>query len=114
MDLAGLLKQKRAQLRLNQTEAARRVGLSRSHYARIEGGNPKRPEWETLQKIAEGFGMNVAVLVEATGQTIMEAAGYVNDDLETDELLQLFDRLGDDDKDRLVAIARALYQLARE
>ena len=99
----------------SQQHLANEAGLNRSHVTTIEGGKIGMPQFDTVQAIAKAFGMLPREILEPTGQTIMEARGaYSTDDVESDELLQLYNRLPDDDRDRLVVIARALYQLSRE
>ena len=99
----------------SQQHLANEAGLNRSHVTTIEGGKIGMPQFDTVQALAKAFGMLPRELIEPTGQTIMEARGaYSVDDVESDELVQLFNRLGDADRARLVAIARALYQLSRD
>ena len=99
----------------SQQHLANEAGLNRSHVTTIEGGKIGMPQFDTVQSIAKAFGMLPRELIEPTGQTIMEARGATGTaDVESDELLQLYNRLPDDDRDRLNAIARALYQLSRD
>lgn len=99
----------------SQQRLANEAGLNRSHLTTIEGGGIGMPRFETIQALAKAFGMVPRELIDPTGKTILEARGATGtDDIESDELVQLFDRLSDDDRDRLIAIARALYQLSRE
>lgn len=97
----------------SQQRLANAAGLNRSHVTTIETGKIGMPQYETVQALAKALGMLPRELIEPTGQTIMEARGEYSTDVESDELVQLFDRLPDDDRARLVAIARALYQLSR-
>ena len=98
----------------SQQRLANAAGLNRSHVTTIETGKIEMPQYDTVQALAKALGMLPRELIEPTGKTIMEARGeYGTDDVESDELVQLFDRLTDDDRQRLVAIARALYQLSR-
>ena len=102
----------------SQQHLANEAGLSRSHVTTIEGGKIEMPQYDTVQAIARALGMLPRELIEPTGKTIMESRGvYSADadaDVETDELVQLFDRLPHEDRARLVAIARTLYQMSRE
>ena len=114
MELKDVLVKLREDRGWSKAEAARQIGMDRTQYLRMENGDPKRPHYETLVKIADAYGIKPLVLLEATGQTITEARGSHAPDVESDELAQLFDRLPDADRDRLIAIARALYQLSRD
>ena len=114
MELGPLLKKLRERQGWSISEAARQIGIQRSHYSRIESGEHQRPEFETLQRIAAAYGVPPVTLIEATGQTIMESAGRYMVDVESDELLQLFNRMDEHDRRRMVAIAHALYQMSRE
>lgn len=114
MELKDKLRELREREGWSKAEAARRIGMDRTQYLRMEDGQPKRPKYETLVKLADAYGVKPVVLIEATGQTIMEAAGRRSGDLDEDEILQLFNRLTDEDRERLIAIARALYQLSRD
>lgn len=110
-----VVKRERTARGWSQQRLANAAGLNRSHITTIELGKIGMPQYETVQAIAKAFGMLPRELLDPTGQTIMEARGtYSTDDVESDELVQLFDRLPDADRDRLVAIARALYQLSRD
>ena len=114
MAFSDTLRELRERQGWSKSEAARRIGMERTQYLRMEAGTPKRPEYETLVRIADAYGVPPVTLIEATGQTVMESAGRYMVDVESDELLQLFDRMDEHDRRRLVAIARALYQLSRE
>jgi len=96
----------------SQQRLANEAGLNRSHVTTIEGGSIDMPQLKTVQALARAFGVLPQQLIEPTGRTIMELLPPAND-VESDELVQLFDMLPDADRDRLVAIARALYQLSR-
>ena len=93
---------------LSQVALADRTGMDRSHIIKIETGRIMIPAPETVQRLASALGVPP---VELAPVAELLPPGP---DVESDELLQLFDRLPDPDRDRLVAIARALYQLSRE
>lgn len=92
-------------------------GQSRGYINRVETGNIQTPTLPSAEKIANALGVSVQELygapLGATGWVIDSPPGSHIPDIESDELIQLFDRLPDDDRLRLVAIARALYQLSR-
>ena len=115
MELKDMLLQLREKEGWDKSEAARKIGMDRAQYVRMEQGSPKRPQYETLVKIANAYGVKPVTLIEATGQTIMEARGEDHvigyDD---DEIVHLFRKLSEDDQARLVVIADALYQLSRD
>lgn len=115
MELKDVLLSLREREGWDKSEAARRIGMDRSQYVRLEQGSPKRPEYETLVKLAKAYAVKPVTLIEATGQTIMEARGKDHElGFDDDELVHLFRSLTEDDQARLVVIANALYQLSRE
>ncbi|MBA2707653.1 MAG: helix-turn-helix transcriptional regulator [Gemmatimonadaceae bacterium] len=112
-----VVKRERAARGWSQQRLANEAGLNRSHVGQIErqDGGIAFPQYETILAISRAFGLIPRQLIEPTGRTIMEASGqYKTDDTEVDELVQLFNRLPDDDRDRLIAIARAFYQLRKD
>lgn len=93
----------------SQQRLANLAGMNRSHIGGIET-KPGLPQYATIVSIAKAFGMTPKELLAPSGTTIMEAAAPYDVGVDTDELVALFDLLSDDDRDRLVAIARALWQ----
>lgn len=94
----------------SQQVLANRAEMNRSHIGGIET-KEGLPQYPTIVSIAKAFGMTPRELLAPSGTTVMQAAGPEGPDIESDELLALFDLLSNADRDRLVAIARALWQL---
>ena len=61
--LADILRQYRRQHALFQKEIAASLGISREHYAQIEGGNVS-PSLKLLQRISEKLELNIVVVLD--------------------------------------------------
>mgnify|MGYP001161680458 CR=1 FL=1 len=109
MTFGETVKAERVKRGWSQQVLANRAGMNRSHIGGIEL-KPGLPQYGTIVSIAKAFGMTPRELLAPTGTTIMEAAAPYDVGIEADELVALFDLLSEDDRDRLVAIARALWQ----
>lgn len=111
------VRRKRRELGLTQEQLGELSGQGRAYINRVETGNIKTPKLANAERIAESLGVSVQELyggpLGSTGWLIEEAPGAYITDVESDELVQLYDRLPDDDRERLVVIARALYQHSR-
>ena len=90
---------------LSQEDLAEKTGLSRGAIAQIELGYIRSPKGDTLQKIADAFGVTVGYLLghgEATGPDQValaeEIAGLAANIPEWSEILQLLREL---DRDKL-------------
>ncbi len=59
-----LLRSIREELHLNQTEAAKRLGISYQSYQKLENPNKANPTLKTLQKVARAFGKRFAIRLE--------------------------------------------------
>lgn len=94
----------------SQQTLANRAEMNRSHIGAIET-KPGLPHYATIVSIAKAFGMTPRELLSPSGTTIMEAAAPYSVDVESDELVAIYDLLSEDDRTRLVALARALWQL---
>ena len=93
---------------MSQVALGERAGMDRSHIIKIETGRIMEPATETVQRLAAALGVAPSDLMPVAD--MLPPAP----DVESDELVQLFDRLPHDDRTRLVAIARTLYQMSRE
>jgi transcriptional regulator with XRE-family HTH domain len=65
VSLAEKLRVLRAQKGLTLVEASERLGVDRHTLRRLELGGGRRPQYPTLTKIAEGYGVPVEELLEA-------------------------------------------------
>lgn len=99
--------------KLSQEKLAELAGMGRSHVNRIETGEIYRPEDETIEKLATALDMSVDELLANVEPPLMlrEDRGLYAVDLEEDPLLQLYNRMSEPDRRRLVAIAEALWRL---
>jgi transcriptional regulator with XRE-family HTH domain len=69
MSTLGLvLRTKREQLGLSQIEAAELAGISNSFLCQLESGARRGNSVVTVAKLADAYGIDVAVLVSAQGQ----------------------------------------------
>lgn len=108
--------QARAALGVDQQGLADAIGMKRSYLSKIENGRVKEPEEFTRDKIAKRLGLTLYELMEYAGPSITRMIREDVprfQDVESDELVYWFNRLPDDDRDRLIAIARTLYQLQK-
>jgi transcriptional regulator with XRE-family HTH domain len=94
----------------SQQRLANAAGMNRSHVTAIELGKIGMPRLETVQALARAFGLLPNQIIEPTGRTVMDMLPHDVGDVEVDELLDLYNVLTDDDRERLIVIARALYQ----
>jgi transcriptional regulator with XRE-family HTH domain len=93
---------------MSQVALAESAGMDRSHLIKIETGRIMQPEQETVHRLARALGVSP---VELTTIQSLQSAGAAVD---SDELVSIYNRLPDADRDRLMAIAHALYQLSRD
>lgn len=103
------VKEERVKRGWSQQRLANLAHMNRSHIGGIET-KPGLPQYATIVSIAKAFGMTPRELLAPSGTTIMQAAAPHDIGVDSDELIAVFDLLSDDDRDRLVAIARALWQ----
>lgn len=69
IDAPGLpanIKRRREELKLIQSVAARKCGISPTHFKDLEKGYKPAIPWETLEKIAEGLETTPEVLMGET------------------------------------------------
>lgn len=109
----------RAALGVDQQSLADAIGMKRSYLSKIENGHVKVPSNETQERVAAGLGLTIDALMEYAGPSLRRMIEeydrpYGFEDVEPSELLAIFSLLPAPDRDRLVAIARALFQLSRE
>ena len=111
-----VLRRHRLARKLSQEELGELSGIGRTHVNRIETGETHRPKDETIGKLAAALGMSSEELLENVEPPLMlrEDRGLYAVDLEDDDLLQLYSRMSEPDRKRLVAIARALWILNAE
>jgi transcriptional regulator with XRE-family HTH domain len=104
------------QRNLTQDELGDLSGIGRTHVNRIETGETYRPKDETIQKLAAAMDMPMDELLANVEPPLMlrEDRGLYAVDLDDDDLLQLYARMQEPDRKRLVAIARALWILNAE
>lgn len=107
------LKRARIEKKLSQEELGDLSGIGRTHVNRIETGETYRPKDETIDKLAAALGMTSEALLENVEPPLMlrEDRGLYAVDLDEDPLLQLYNRMSEPDRRRLVAIADALWRL---
>lgn len=107
------LKRARIARGISQEGLAERAGIGRSHVNRIETGAIYRPETETIERLAVALDMTADELLVNVEPPLMlrEDRGAYAVDLDDDDLLQVYSRMSDPDRKRLVAIARALWLL---
>lgn len=65
MELKDRLSLLRTQNKITQEDLAKRIGIARTTYAMYEQGN-RNPDYETLQKLADLFGVTRAYLLGDT------------------------------------------------
>lgn len=115
----NVFKQLRISSGFTQAEFSKKIGISRSTIGMYETG-AREPDFETLEKIADFFNVDIDYLLGRTDKTTLlpESAGkyYVNDEtakvaqeiFENKELRALFDVQKDMEPDDL----RALHNMA--
>jgi transcriptional regulator with XRE-family HTH domain len=89
----------------DHVELARRGGVSRSHISRLASGE-RLPGPDTAQAIARGFRIPVDEVYRRAG-LLPEQRDEVP---ETEQMRFYLERLPEDERRRLVIIARALYE----
>lgn len=108
-----VLKRARLERGISQERLADLSGIGRSHVNRIETGAIYRPEPETIERLAIALDMTADELLANVEPPLMlrEDRGLYAVDLDEDPLLQLYNRMSEPDRRRLVAIADALWRL---
>ena len=121
-ELGALVKSIREERGITQEQLAEQIGKSQRWISTLETTNTV-PRRVNLLRLARALSIDISELYIAADwaktrqdahRIEEQAPPYDLTNLQSDELLQLFDRLPDPDRDRLVAIARALFQLSRE
>lgn len=104
------LKRARVARKMTQAQLGELSGIGRTHVNRIETGETYRPTDETIDKLAAALDMTTDDLLANVEPPLMlrEDRGAYVTDLEDDDLLQVYSRMRDADRKRLVAIARAI------
>ena len=74
-DFGTALREKRLEKGWNQTKAANKIGATQTSFYRYEKGVLPRDS-ETINKIAETFGITLAVLTSDNIDAVLHAAGY--------------------------------------
>lgn len=114
MDRFGIaLRRARVTAKLSQAELGDRAGLGRTYINKIETGAIYRPEDANIERLAAALDMTADELLANVEPPLMlrEDRGAYAVDVEDDDLLQVYSRMSDGDRRRLVAIARALWLL---
>lgn len=57
-----------------QESAAERVGLNQTTISKLEAGQVGSPRLDTLKKLADGYGVDLSVVISAVHETVAEAA----------------------------------------
>lgn len=91
--------------RLNQTEAAKLIGVSQSTIANIVGRSARKPSAMTLIKMARALDCAPSFILDGTGAAL-DYKRSTRDD--TAELVKLFKELNSDDQHMLMVFARTL------
>jgi transcriptional regulator with XRE-family HTH domain len=100
------LKVLRKSLKLNQTEFARRLGLTQTALSMIELGKVSLTE-KNIRLICSEFGVNDVWLREGQGEMFGENSPYL------EELLEIFARLSPGTQEFLLDMARRLLEKQR-
>lgn len=117
MDTFGQrMRRRRESLGITQDGLAERLGMDRGHINKIETGRIGRPTLPVANRIAAALDTTADALY---GQPVN--AGWIRDlppnysvlDFDEDELVLLARALSDDDRRRLLVVARAFYQMER-
>jgi len=121
-ELASYLKQKRKQQGLSVRELQERIGLrsakgvTAAQISRIENGN-SQPGFDTLQKIAAGLDLPLAILFEETPDTVtILSTAKVAEAFGRGRLLELIlycQELTDEQLDATLGIARSIRNYVR-
>ncbi len=124
-DFESVFKRLRLAGGLTQTEMAEKLGVSKSTISMYENGN-REPDFETLEKIADFFNVDIDYLLGRTEKTITlpETVGkyYLNEEtakaaqeiFENKELRALFDVQKDMDAEDLKALHNMALALKRK
>ena len=106
-----VLRRERLARKLSQEGLGALAGFDRTYINKIETGRVYRPEDDNIAKLATALDMTADELLANVEPPLMlrEDRGLLAVDLEDDELLQVYHRMADDDRKRLVVIARALW-----
>lgn len=107
------LRRARIARNLDQEQLGELVKMHSTYISKIETGKIYRPEDETIDKLAAALDMTSEELLENVEPPLMlrEDRGLYATDLDEDPLLQLYNRMSEPDRRRLVAIAEALWRL---
>jgi transcriptional regulator with XRE-family HTH domain len=97
----------RKALKLNQTEFARRMGLTQTALSMIEVGKTPLTE-KNIRLICSEFGVNEAWLREGQGEMFGENSPYL------EELLEIFAKLSPGTQEFLLDMARRLLKKQQE
>lgn len=95
---SDMLVKLRKQDRLTQTEAARRMGITRSALSMYETGQ-REPDFETLEVIADFYNVDMNTLMGGSPSPAPDPQELVNGDPELTELLE---RVRDDPNIRML------------
>ncbi|MGE0445649.1 MAG: helix-turn-helix domain-containing protein [Vicinamibacterales bacterium] len=57
-----------------QESAAERVGVNQTTISKLEAGEVASPRLDTLQKLADGYGVDLSVVIAAVRESVAEAA----------------------------------------
>ena len=121
-ELGALVKSIREERGITQEQLAEQIGKSQRWISTLETTNTV-PRRVNLLRLARALSIDISELYIAADwaktrqdahRIEEQAPPYDLTNLQSDEMAQLFHRLPDTDRERLVAIARALYQLSRE
>lgn len=107
------LKRARIARNMDQEQLADLSGINRAYISKIETGRIYRPEPETIDRLAAALDMTADDLLANVEPPLMlrEDRGLYAVDLDEDPLVQLYNRMSEPDRRRLVAIAEALWRL---
>lgn len=92
------LQELRKQKRINQTQLAKELGISRSAIAMYECGD-RMPNYETLEAIADYFNVSISYLLGKEKEPI---------DYSDDKLYKINEQLSEDKKELLLVIAQQI------
>ncbi|MBR8660726.1 helix-turn-helix domain-containing protein [Brevibacillus sp. NL20B1] len=111
--LGDRLKEQRTLRKIRQEDVATKIGIARTTYAMYEQ-NKREPDNETLQKLADFFGVSVDYLLGRTD----DPASINKSERPLTELENLFfyelDKLSEEDKKKALEHVRYLRYLAEQ
>lgn len=111
------LKELRNNLGVNQSEMARRLGMSRQTYSNYEAGR-REPDMATLKLFAEYFCVSLDYLAGVTPDPLVDQNKKIPKDLrkilEDEEIILNGRMLSDDDKQKMLKIIEAAFWEAKE